>query len=59
MQDIKDKVAFVTGGAQGIGYAIARALLEEGANMPSPDDELNFPGNVTPIRGQDVARRIL
>lgn len=33
MQDFKAKTAFVTGGASGIGYAIAQALLEEGANV--------------------------
>jgi NAD(P)-dependent dehydrogenase (short-subunit alcohol dehydrogenase family) len=33
MQDFEDKVAFVTGGARGIGYAIAQALLEAGARV--------------------------
>jgi NAD(P)-dependent dehydrogenase (short-subunit alcohol dehydrogenase family) len=33
MQDFENKVAFVTGGARGIGYAIAQALLEEGAKV--------------------------
>jgi NAD(P)-dependent dehydrogenase (short-subunit alcohol dehydrogenase family) len=33
MQDLQDKVAFVTGAARGIGYAIAQALLKEGAKV--------------------------
>ena len=33
MQDFEGRVAFVTGGARGIGFAIAQALLEEGAKV--------------------------
>ena len=43
MQDFKDRVAFVTGAARGIGLAIAAALLEEGAKVMISDlreDEL-------------------
>jgi NAD(P)-dependent dehydrogenase (short-subunit alcohol dehydrogenase family) len=30
---LHDKVAFITGGTKGIGYAVAEALLSEGANV--------------------------
>ncbi|HHT05055.1 MAG TPA: SDR family oxidoreductase [Hydrogenispora sp.] len=58
MGRVQDKTALVTGSAQGMGYAIARCLLEEGAKVMINDinqanidravDELNkeFPGRV-------------
>ncbi len=31
--DLKDKVAIVTGAAQGIGFSVAEAFLREGARV--------------------------
>jgi NAD(P)-dependent dehydrogenase (short-subunit alcohol dehydrogenase family) len=33
MSDFKDKVAIVTGGSRGVGYATAKALVERGAKV--------------------------
>ncbi|HVO49003.1 MAG TPA: SDR family NAD(P)-dependent oxidoreductase [Steroidobacteraceae bacterium] len=37
MQDFKDKVAFITGGASGVGFGQAKVLSEEGARVVIAD----------------------
>ena len=37
MQNFKNKTAYVTGAASGIGFAIAEALVKEGANVMMAD----------------------
>jgi NAD(P)-dependent dehydrogenase (short-subunit alcohol dehydrogenase family) len=49
------RVAFVTGGASGIGAAVARRLGEEGANVASLDLDGDVPDGVLALEG-DVAR---
>ena len=39
MQDLRDRVAVVTGAASGIGRGMARALVEEGAKVVLADVE--------------------
>ena len=41
MKDFKEKVAFVTGGASGIGFGIAKALAGEGARVAIGDIRLD------------------
>ena len=40
--DLKDRVAIVTGGAQGIGYAIAQRMLDSGATVRLWDHDEKF-----------------
>ena len=39
MSNFKDKVAVITGGASGVGYAIGAALAKEGAKVVLSDIE--------------------
>ena len=51
MQRLKDQVAIVTGGAQGLGGAISRRLAEEGASVLIADIDLDTAeANVAGIR---------
>lgn len=65
MQALKDKVAVITGGSTGIGFATARRFLEEEARvaitgrtqetLDAALSELDSPDRVLGVRG-DVAR---
>lgn len=48
MTHYKDKTAFVTGAASGIGFALSRALLAKGANVMMAD--VNGPGLVEAVQ---------
>ena len=45
---MKDRISVVTGGAQGIGLAVARLLAEQGARVASWDID---PGNAAAMSG--------
>ncbi len=70
---LQNKIAVVTGGSKGIGYAIAEALLEEGANVvicsrkqsdldsavARLSDKGKVVGVVTDVRDEDAVRTTL
>ena len=55
MEHLAGRVAFVTGGASGIGYAIARALLAEGMRVVVTDvDEGALDKAAASLRGSNA-----
>lgn len=55
MSNYKDKTAVITGGAEGIGFSIAQALAEQGANLVLCDiDEAQLDTAATALRAQGV-----
>ena len=69
MKDLRGKVAFITGGAQGIGLGMARAMKQEGAVLVLVDvdqgaldaarDELGAHTYVLDVRDRDEYARIV
>ncbi|HEX4905342.1 MAG TPA: SDR family NAD(P)-dependent oxidoreductase, partial [Acidimicrobiales bacterium] len=69
MKDLRGKVAFITGGAQGIGLGMARAMKQEGAVLVLVDvdqaaldaarDELGAHTCVLDVRDRDEYARIV
>jgi len=56
MQDLKDRVAVVTGGASGIGLGMCRAFAKRGAKLVVADlDEANLAAVVSDFESQGVA----
>jgi len=59
MKELKGKVAFVTGGASGIGFGIASALADAGVKIALADielDALNKAVKELKVKGADVLR---
>lgn len=58
MEDLQGKTAFITGGANGIGLAMARAFLAEGMNVAIADvDEQALENAETELRGSNAEVR--
>ncbi|MBN1596170.1 3-oxoacyl-[acyl-carrier-protein] reductase [candidate division FCPU426 bacterium] len=56
--NLKDKIALVTGGAQGIGEAIARELARRGADVAVADVVLEKVENTAKLLQQETGRKI-
>ena len=59
MNQLNDKIAVVTGGAQGLGAAICRRLAEEGANVMVADLKLTQAQEVAQQVAQETGRRVV
>lgn len=56
MNNLKDKVAYITGGSKGIGYGIARALLDEGMRVVITSRSLSAAKEAAASLSSDASR---
>lgn len=56
MNNLKDKVAYITGGSKGIGYSIAKALLEEGMRVAITSRSLDAAKKAATSLSKDASR---
>lgn len=59
MSQLTDKIAVVTGGAQGLGAAICRRLAQEGAHVVVADLKIDQAEQVAQAVAQETGRRIV
>jgi sorbitol-6-phosphate 2-dehydrogenase len=59
MGQLTDKIALVTGGAQGLGAAICRRLAQEGAHVVVADLKIEQAELVAQVIGEETGRRTL
>ena len=56
MNNLKDKVAYITGGSKGIGYGIAKALLDEGVRVAITSRSLEAAKKAAASLSKDASR---
>jgi 3-oxoacyl-[acyl-carrier protein] reductase len=56
MNNLKDKVAYITGGSKGIGYSIAKALLDEGMRVAITSRSLDAAKKAAASLSKDASR---
>ncbi len=56
MNDLKDKVAYITGGSKGIGYGIAQRLLQEGMRVAITSRDLSAAQKAAASLSKDPSR---
>ena len=56
MNDLKDKVAYITGGSKGIGYGIAQRLLQEGMRVAITSRDLSAAQKAAASLSNDSSR---
>lgn len=56
MNDLKDKVAYITGGSKGIGYGIAKTLLDKGMRVAITSRTLNVARQAASMLSKDASK---